>query len=418
MLHLPFLPVEQWKRNQLTVTVSAAFIFAGFTMIMPFVPLYIQMLGVQSQAAAAIWAGAVLGISPLIASLVGPFWGRIADRYGLKVMAIRISFALFLIWSLTGFAQNVYQLFLLRFLLGIFGGFNAFSISLATQLSPKEKVGRVIGTLQAVQISSAAVGPFIGGLLAGWLGIRRTFLVTALLCLLSLLLFILMYQDRPRTSLEPDGAQPLRPSRSFWELLALPNFLVLALLLFLISTIDRSFSPVIPLFVASLSAHAMQAARTAGMIISLASFAESFSAWYSGRKLSRVSPKRFLLWRLGFGGVVCLGLALAESILELLSLRVLLALLAGGTLTGGYTLASEIIPESDRAAAFGLLSSCAMLGGAAGPLLGGLLTSLNLKFVFLVDSLLYLALAFLIWKELHWSHERKPLEPVQPTGAF
>ena len=124
--------------------------------------MYVQMLGVRSQAAAAIWAGIALGISPLVASLAAPVWGRIADRYGLKIMAVRITFALFAIWALTAFAQNVYHLLLLRFLLGLLGGFNAFSISLATQLSPQEKVGRVIGTLQAVQISSTAVGPVRG----------------------------------------------------------------------------------------------------------------------------------------------------------------------------------------------------------------------------------------------------------------
>jgi DHA1 family multidrug resistance protein-like MFS transporter len=407
-----FLPREQWKRNQFAVTASAALIFVGFTMILPFVPLYIQMLGVELHAAAAIWAGVVLGVSPLIAALIGPVWGRIADHYGLKIMAVRISFALFLIWALTGFAQNVYQLFLLRFLLGVFGGFNAFSISLATQLSPKDKVGRVIGMLQAVQISSAAVGPFIGGLLAGWLGIRRTFLITALFCLVSLVFFLFLYQDEPNRTKEPER---LTSRRGFREMLASPRFLVLAGFLFLTSTIERSFAPVIPLFVARLSASPMQTARLAGIIISLASFAESFSAWYSGRRLTRASPKRFLLLRLVCGVVVCLGLTLADSIMQLLSLRVLLALLAGGTVTVGYTLASEVISDHDRAAQFSLLSSCAMLGGAAGPLLGGLLTSVSIKLVFLADSLLYTALIVLILKGLPSNGTPAHLETVSPA---
>jgi MFS transporter, DHA1 family, multidrug resistance protein len=415
---LPLLTTEQWKRNQFAVTVSAAFIFAGFTMIMPFIPLYIQMLGVESRAAAALWAGVVLAVSPLVASLIGPFWGRIADRYGLKIMAIRISFALFLIWSFTGFAQSVQQLFLLRFLLGLFGGFNAFSIALATQLSPKDKVGRVIGTLQAVQISSAAVGPLIGGLLAGWIGIRHTFLVTACLCLLSLLLFILVYEDPPPGLRKLPATPGTESQRSFVRLLSLPNFGILASLLFLISTIDRSFSPVIPLFVAGLSASPMDAARTAGIIISSASFAESLAAWYSGRRLSRVPPKRFLLARLLSGGAVCLGLGFAVSIFQLSSLRMLLALLAGGTLTVGYTLASEVIPETDRATAFGLLSSCAMLGGAAGPLLGGVLTSIDARLVFLVDSLIYLLLAALIFKGFHGNPEPKGSHTLAPATDF
>ena len=71
-----------------------------------------------------------------------------------------------------------------------------FSIALATQLTPQDKVGKTIGTLQAVQIISTAVGPVMGGLLAGAIGIRKTFVVTGSLSLFSLILFVLLYQDK------------------------------------------------------------------------------------------------------------------------------------------------------------------------------------------------------------------------------
>src|SRR3972149_3443586 len=63
--------MTQWRLNQLAVIISAGFIFGGFTLILPFLPLYIQMLGVQSPSQAALWAGIVLGVSPLIAALIG-----------------------------------------------------------------------------------------------------------------------------------------------------------------------------------------------------------------------------------------------------------------------------------------------------------------------------------------------------------
>jgi len=402
------IPHDRWKRNQLAVNVSAAFIFSGFTLIMPFVPMYVQMLGVRSQAAAAIWAGIALGISPLVASLAAPVWGHIADRYGLKIMAVRITFALFAIWALTAFAQNVYHLLILRFFLGLFGGFNAFSISLATQLSPQDKVGRVIGTLQAVQISSTAVGPFVGGVLAGWIGIRHTFLVTSFLCLLSLFLFVFLYQDK-ETSPSPAAAKPSpEPHEGLASLMHLPDFAVVASLLFLVTTIDRSFAPVIPLFVADYRTDPLEAARLSGIILSLAAFAESFAAWYSGKKMTRSEPKRFLLVRLGAGSVICIGIGFAASVMQLTGLRVLLALLAGGTLTVAYTLASRVIPHGHRAAAFGLLSSFGMMGGAVGPLLGGLSVLINLQTVFFFDGVIYAGLTWVVWRSLHREKQKAP----------
>lgn len=395
------IPHAPWKRNQLAVTVSAAFIFSGFTLIMPFVPMYVQMLGVRSQAAAAVWAGVALGISPLVASLAAPVWGRIADRYGLKIMAVRITFALFAIWALTAFAQNVYHLLILRFLLGLLGGFNAFSISLVTQLSPQEKVGRVIGTLQAVQISSTAVGPFVGGILAGWIGIRHTFLVTSSLCLLSLVLFVFLYQDKDSIQdPTPVAVPPPQPQEGLASMMHLPDFAVIAALLFLVTTIDRSFAPVIPLFVANYRTDHLEAARLSGIILSLAAFAESFAAWYSGKKMTRSNPKQFLWVRLAAGGAICFLIGFAASIMQLLGLRVLLALLAGGTLTVAYTLASRVIPESRRAAAFGLLSSFGMMGGAVGPLLGGLSVLIDIQSVFFFNALIYAGLSWAVWRSL------------------
>jgi MFS family permease len=397
-------PTDQWQRNQLAVTVSASLIFAGFTLVMPFLPLYTQILGLKSKSQVAIWAGVLLGISPLLASLIGPFWGKLADRYGLKIMAIRISLALFLIWLLTGFAQNVYHLFILRILLGVFGGFNTFSISLITQVCPEGKVGKAIGTLQAVQIFSSAVGPFFGGILAGSIGIRHTFVITSLMCLLSLFLFLFLYQDKPITDeVDVDRIRKKRTLKGFRGLMLLPNFAVLALLLFTVTAIDRSFAPVIPLFVVGLISDPQEAARRAGFIISLAAFGESFSAWYSGRRIMRASPKHFLMQRLGLGGLVSIALSFAVSVSQLLWLRLLLALLAGGTLTIAYTFASRIIPENERAAAFGLLASFAMLGGAAGPMFGGLLTSLSIHLVFAANAAAYSLLFFLAYRFIHES---------------
>jgi MFS family permease len=182
---------------------------------------------------------------------------------------------------------------------------------------------------------------------------------------------------------------------------------VVASLLFLVTTIDRSFSPVIPLFVAGYTADSLKAARLSGIILSLAAFAESFAAWYSGKKMTRSNPKQFLLVRLAVGSVICILIGFAASIMQLLGLRVLLALLAGGTLTVAYTLASRVIPEGRRAAAFGLLSSFAMMGGAVGPLLGGLSVLIDIRTVFFFNGLIYAGLSWAVWRSLRGENQKQ-----------
>ncbi len=397
---LQWFILEQWRRNQLAATFSAGLIGAGFTLVMPFLPYYIAQLGVRSEAAVAIWSGLILGISPLIASFVGPIWGRLADRYGLKIMAIRISLVLFLIWFFMGLARDVYELLALRILSGLFGGFGSLSVSLVTHSTPAARVDRAIGGLQATQTFSMAIGPFLGGVLAAWIGVRNTFFVTAALCFLSLLLFLVLYRDKP----DHESRQPDPDNENFLPgfigLLGLPNLKVLAILLFAVTVIERSFGSAIPLFMAAVSTNAVQAARMAGLILSLAAVGESLAAWYSGRKVGLASPRQLLLFRLGFGLVFCLALTWAASPVQLLVFRVLLALLAGGTLTIAYSLASRVIPHDRRSSGFGLLSSFTMLGNACGPILAGLVASLHLDWVFWGDGILYGVLGLLVYQRI------------------
>ena len=64
------------------------------------------------------------------------------------------------------FVTNVYQLFALRLLLGVFGGFGAMSVALASTLAPRQKVGEAVGLIQATQLGSGIAAPFLGGVIA------------------------------------------------------------------------------------------------------------------------------------------------------------------------------------------------------------------------------------------------------------
>ena len=402
---LQWLLLEQWRRNHLAATFSAALIGAGFMLVMPFLPFYISQLGVESEAAVAIWSGVILGSSPLIASFVGPIWGKLADRFGLRIMAIRVSLVLFVIWFLMGLARNVQELLILRILSGFFGGFGSLSVALVAHSSPTDRISRSIGGLQATQTFSMALGPFVGGVLAAWIGIRNTFFVTAALCLLTLLLFLLLYRDNPNHgSPQTDGDNP-KTREGLSSLLRLPNLKVVAILLLAVTVIERSFAPAIPLFVTSLSANRVQAAGLAGLILSLSAFGESLAAWFSGRRMSRSSPRRLLLLRLGFGLAFCLALTLATNAAQLLVLRVSQAFLAGGTLTIAYSLASRVIPNQRRASGFGLLSSFTMMGNAFGPILAGLVASIHLDWVFWGDGILYGLLWLMVYRRIGGGRE-------------
>src|SRR6266566_2719247 len=106
--------LPQWRKNQIAVTISGAFLAFGYTLVMSFLPIYVRQLGIESTGSVAFWSGMILGASPLMASLMGPLWGSLGDRRGMKLIATRATAVNSVCWFLMGFTQNVWQLLLLR----------------------------------------------------------------------------------------------------------------------------------------------------------------------------------------------------------------------------------------------------------------------------------------------------------------
>ena len=112
-----------WKRN-LAVCVFGSFTtIVSLTLVVPFLPLYVEQLGVQGQASIAEWSGACFAAAFFTAGLVAPLWGKLADRYGRKLMLIRASLGMAVGMSLMGMVGNVWQFFALRLLIGFLGGY-------------------------------------------------------------------------------------------------------------------------------------------------------------------------------------------------------------------------------------------------------------------------------------------------------
>src|SRR4029450_1850672 len=82
-------PREAWQRNVYAVTAASFMGYTGFTLVMPFLPLFIGQLGVSDVGTIALWTGVSLGGTAGLTALLSPAWGRLGDRYGRKIMVER-----------------------------------------------------------------------------------------------------------------------------------------------------------------------------------------------------------------------------------------------------------------------------------------------------------------------------------------
>lgn len=405
--------MPDWWRNQFAITLSASMIFLGFTLVTPFLPFYIESIGVEGEAAIAVWSGLLLSITPLIAALLGPFWGRLADRVGMKIMVQRVLITVTAHWGLMFFTTDVWQILVLRVLLGLFSGFGTMSVALVTHGCPKERIGRAIGTLQAAQIMSTAIGPFLGGVLAQTIGIRATYLVTCALCGAALCLVALIYRDTEaadeaeppvvvaqagpvtegvRAVVPPPRSRVAPPPRPFTEIIALPGFRPLLPLLFFANLVDRALFLIVPLFLTAMAADSGSLEATTGVVLSAGAFAGAASAFIIGRGTRRHAPIRVLFFSLLAGSVLVFAMGVSRTVLSFALLRILAGLAIGGAATLLYTIAGDVIPVGGRAASYGMLSSAAVLGGALGPSMSGLLSALSPRAPLCAGGMIYLAM--------------------------
>lgn len=115
--------MENWKKNLYVVWVGCFLTGTGLNLIMPFLPLYIEELGVHNPDQVSMWSGIALSSTFLVSAIMSPIWGKLADQKGRRIMLLRAALGMAIAMILMGLVSNVYQFVGLRLLMGIFSGY-------------------------------------------------------------------------------------------------------------------------------------------------------------------------------------------------------------------------------------------------------------------------------------------------------
>jgi MFS transporter, DHA1 family, multidrug resistance protein len=362
---------------------------------MPFLPLYFQQLGVRDVGEIALWSGLSLGVTPALTAMMAPFWGRLADRYGRKVMVERSLVSFIVVMAALAYVTRPWHVFALRAVQGLFAGYGALALAMAADSAPPERTAYAIGYVQTAQRLGPAVGPVAGGLVAQMVGLRRAFLVTALFYVVAVVLVLFMYDER-QTGHASTNAATDRGQVTFRNVLAFENFVLLMAVIFGLQFVDRSFGPVLPLFVAALGTPADRVPLVAGVIFSIAAGAGAVGHHVCGTLLRRAQVRRVIAWSAAVGAAGAILYVLAGGVRLLLLATPLFGLAIGVATTAAYTAATSVMPASARGAGFGLLTTASLAGLALSPIVNGMLAATSIRAVFLLDAAGLLVLAAIV----------------------
>ena len=387
-----------WRRNVFAVTAASFMGYTGFTLVMPFLPLFIGQLGVTDVGEIAMWTGVSLGITPALTAILAPWWGRLGDRFGRKIMVERSLVSFVVLFAAMAFVRSVWQVLAIRAVQGLFAGYGSLSVAMAAESAPRERMPNAIGAVQTAQRIGPGVGPVIGGVLAGLFTLRKAFLATAGFYAIALVIVHLMYDDRAIHAQPPASAETGRVT--FRNVLAFRNFILMMSVIFGLQFVDRSFGPVLPLYIAQAGVTTANVAIVSGVLFSIMAFTGALGHHFCGKLLRRYASRIVIA---GGAAVAAAGaglFGLTGNVWVMAAASVLLGLGIGAAMTASYSAAGAVIPPGAHGAGFGVLTSASLVGMASSPFVAGVLGGASIRIVFAVDLVLMGLLAAVVQKTM------------------
>jgi MFS family permease len=392
---MPSGDTEYWRRNLVVCLLGSFSTILAMTLMLPFLPIYVEQLGVSGHAAIVQWSGVAYGATFLSAGLVAPLWGHIGDRYGRKIMLVRASLGMAITMSLIGLSANIWQLVGLRLLAGVAGGYSSGAMILIAVQTPRERSAWALGVLSSGFMAGNLLGPLVGGSLPPLIGIRATFWCAGALIFVAFLATVFLVREAPPKA----HAAKARP-KGGWSQIPRKNVVVAMLATgLLLAFANMSIEPIITVYVSALVDDPKRVTFVAGLVMSAAALGSILSASQLGKLADRIGHSTVIILALVVAALLLIPQAFVTAGWQLIGLRFLMGLALGGLLPCVSAVVRHNVPDHFVGAVLGYSISAQFAGQVAGPLIGGFIGGhIGMRAVFLATCALLLLGAAYNWR--------------------
>ena len=371
--------IAHWQRTLYIMFFAQMVAAMGFSVIFPFLPLYVTDLGTNTNFSMEFWAGMVFSVQAVTMALASPIWGGLADRYGRKLMVERAMFGGSLIVLLMGFARTAEELVLLRALQGMLTGTLSAANALVASEAPRERSGYAMGLLQVSVWCGVAVGPLVGGFLADAWGFRLPFFVTSVLLLFA---GVLVWRgvDESFTPVTAEVGKTNGFLDAWRHVLSSKGIGMTYLVRFLGDMGRNMIYPIAPLFIRSLLPAGAPVGSTTGLVVGVSAAASTAAAVYLGGLGDRIGHRRVLRASLLLAGLLYLPQSLVSAAWQFLLLQAMTGVAMGGIIPAVSALLARYSQHGEEGAVYGLDNSVTSAARAVAPMLStGLAMAFGLR---------------------------------------
>ncbi|MBL1125819.1 multidrug efflux MFS transporter [Streptococcus suis] len=380
-----------WKQNLKVAWLGNFLTGTSFTLVMPFISVFVEELGV-GPGQVEYYAGLAVSANAFAAAVMAPIWGSLADRYGRKPMMVRAAFAMIFTMGGMAFVPNVFWLLALRVLNGVFTGYIPNATALIASQVPKDKTGYALGTLSTGAVAGNLIGPTLGGILAEMFGVHMVFLLVGLLYAIVVLLTVFYIRE---DFVPVKKGEEMSVKEVFEQVKDRQMLVGLFVTSMIIIAAAQAVVPILTLYVRHLG-QTDNLLFVAGFIISLPGMASLVTSGYLGKIGDRIGNHRLLLIALTYSLLINVFCVFAEDPFQLGLLRFMYGFGTGALLPSVNSLLTKLTPKEGISRIFSYNQLFNNLGSVVGPMMGSAVAAhMGYDWVFYLSS--GLVLFNLIW---------------------
>lgn len=393
-----------WKFCLAILTCNVVFMSSSYTMLIPFLPMYLtRELGVDA-ASVNIWSGVVFSSTFLVSAVMAPIWGRMADRRGKRLMAIRASLLLSISYFLGGIVTSPLQLTFMRMFQGFASGLWPMELAIMTIYAPPKKLGICLGIMQGALTAGGIIGPLFGGILAEVFGMRMSFFLAAAALFLNFIVLVFFIKEPPTdTATGTDSPDAEGDKISLWKIPVIRLMLVSAALVQVVILIVQ---PILTTYISHLAGNLDNLVFISGLIFSLGGFSSAITAPLWGRFGQHHGFVKALRLSLVLAGIFFFVQAIPNTLYAFAASQFAIGLFFSGIYPSINAILAEKTSANIKGRVFGLMFSAQQVGAMGGPILGGVIaTFLGMKYVFLAAGALLLVISIAVQRKARQLHE-------------
>jgi len=351
---------------------------------MPFIPLYIQQLGVTAPERLRFWVGLLDAVPSLAMGVMAPVWGLLSDRLGRKLMILRAMIFGTVIVGCMAIAGNVETVFVLRIAQGMLTGTITAAATLVATGTPSNKMSSALGLLSSSTFIGLSFGPLIGGVAAEVFGFRVSFLIGSSIIFIGFVL-VLIFIKEPKSTLMSGRTDKVRFSPGLIFTAPFGTLFILILMERFSRMLPRTF---LPLYVQQLRATPDGVSAITGAISAAGGVATALASLTLTRLGDRHDRSTLLRIFFAAAGVAAMPIFFKQNLIWFTVFYLVSLYLIGAIYPLLQSQLSTMTHPSNRGAVFGLQTSAASVGWFFSPLAGSAIAIyLDLRYIFLFFSI-------------------------------